>query len=528
MVDKVHTRVASTRDIAVVTASVLAVMTACFWGTGSDDVGTGFFPGHVWVVDHLAEMLTGDHPPTSYTERIGAPEGVDLRFIGWASLIVAAPLSLLMGAIWATWIVTGLNLVVSWLVTQALLRRLIPTGATLLPAALYVLSPFALGLLANGQLAKLSLWCLPWLLLEVDKGVRDPGSPWWLVRVLMAAVLMGFTSPSIALVMPLALLLWLLARRGTIVRMVLAAGASAAGLIPALWYHSVQSGAASGLSPASAIPGLRSPPQLSPVMTWSSFIGDAPRWDISTMGVNNVSLVGPLALVLVAAAIVWRLRKSWVGILLFAGGAVFAFGPDLHLSDLDLRMPAYGLEVAGYPLTKSGMYYRFVQVAFLGLAICGSALLQTRAWSLRAGVGAIMVGCLAFNAWSTRTLWPRKTVTHASDPLYATMREDPAPGGVLEFPLSHHDTTGEIRVLAQLRHRRPTSGTAQNVVRQGNPRLERLYRKAVGSRAAEALKAEGFAYVLLHLPSKNLRLREALTSSLGTGTEAPGLVYWKL
>ena len=61
-------------------------------GWTADGVGGGFHPGHVWAADQVSAMVQGRESWSGATSRVGFPETVQLRLIGWAPLLVAVPL----------------------------------------------------------------------------------------------------------------------------------------------------------------------------------------------------------------------------------------------------------------------------------------------------------------------------------------------------------------------------------------------------------------------------------------------------
>ena len=276
----------------------------------------------------------------------GAPDPVHLRLIGWAPLLVAAPLSMVMGAGAAMWVAILAGFVLTARVTAVLLERV--TGARPLIAAaasmVYAFSPFALGVIANGQLAKMQLWCLPLLLLTAERWREMPGLRRGL-EVLAAATLMGFTSPSIGLVAPVALGTWL-ALRSTWSRtgVALAVGTlaiTALGLAIPWAMHTVDISGTAGLVPAAPVPGLQHPPALSPVATLGSLFMATGPWDGSHAAINNIAGLGAPALLSAAAALLMAWRKMALAGALVVAGAVFALGPTIEAFGFKWLMPAY-------------------------------------------------------------------------------------------------------------------------------------------------------------------------------------------
>ena len=491
-------------------------------------IGGGFHPGHAWAVDQVAAMMTGAESWSGWTYRIGAPDPVHLRLIGWAPLLVAAPLSMVMGAGAAMWVAILAGFVLTARVTAVLLERV--TGARPLIAAaasmVYAFSPFALGVIANGQLAKMQLWCLPLLLLTAERWREMPGLRRGL-EVLAAATLMGFTSPSIGLVAPVALGTWL-ALRSTWSRtgVALAVGTlaiTALGLAIPWAMHTVDISGTAGLVPAAPVPGLQHPPALSPVATLGSLFMATGPWDGSHAAINNIAGLGAPALLSAAAALLMAWRKMALAGALVVAGAVFALGPTIEAFGFKWLMPAYLMEITRYPITESGMYYRFSQVATLGLALAVCRLGQALP---RHAVPAVLVIAginLAENMRETSRLWPRSLTAIPNAELMESMAQDPTQGAVLELPLAHLDTEGERRLLGQLIHRRPTTVLARNMVVRGQPRLERLERLSTD---AAGLRQAGFRYVLLHNPGRHRQALDQLEAALGPSQGSRQLGLW--
>ena len=105
--------------------SVGLLVAVCFLhrGWSLDAVGGGFHPGHVWAVDQVAGMMSGSESWSGWTTRIGFPDPVYLRLIGWAPLLVAAPLSWIIGAPGAMWVVIAGGFVLAGLCTAAVIHR---------------------------------------------------------------------------------------------------------------------------------------------------------------------------------------------------------------------------------------------------------------------------------------------------------------------------------------------------------------------------------------------------------------------
>ena len=497
-----------------------------------DGVGGGFHPGHVWAADHVSEMLVGDESWSGVTQRIGFPETVHLRLIAWVPLLLAAPFGWVLGVPASLWVMIVLGLFATGAVTMALIRRVVEldsiSAASL--ALVYTFCPFSIGVLANGQLAKMQLWCLPLLLWFADKLLRDDESRTAsAIGLFLSAVVMAFNAPSIGLVMPFALMVWVVLRtpsRQAWIWAVVALGVAALGMLPAWWMHTTSSSLTVGLLPAAPVPGLQSPAHLSPVATVSGLLGLNQHWDGTRSAINNVAVLGWPALVGGLLSVFAWSRSAVLGGSLLLVGVLFSLGPSVEYGGYVWRLPAEVLDRLGYPLQDSGMYYRFVQVASLGLAVsCATVVARWPTVSRRV---AIAFGVLVFvDAYRvTDSLWPRPIRSIQHQDVYTAMASDPTPGAVLELPLAHIDTEGERRLVGQLIHRRPTTVLARNMVVQGQPRLERLSAAVRSANAQRELQQMGVRYVLLHRSRSNRALLQSLTQTLGRPQQDGGLAVW--
>ena len=510
-------------------AVVLVVLGALHTGWATGTIGGGFHPGHVWAVDHVAAMMSGTEAWSGWTQRIGAPEPVHLRLIGWAPLLVAAPLSVVMDTGAAMWVAMAAGFALTARFTARLIGRVSGASPWTASAAgwVYTFSPFALGVLANGQLAKMQLWCLPWVLLTADKVLAGERPSRHMAILVIAATVTGFTAPSVGLVTPIALGVWVAIRspraRAGMLRACAVLAAVALGMAVPWLVHTIDIAGTAGLVPAAPVPGLNHPAALSPVATPASLAMATGPWDGIQSAINNVAGVGAVALAAgLLAALVAR-RAALTGIGLALAGTVFALGPSINAAGYKWVLPAQLMEWSGYPIVQSGMYYRFSQVACLGLALL-LARLARAAPRHAVWVAAIVAGVnLAENVRETATLWPRmlRPIPHAE--LMRVMANDPTPGAVVELPLAHLDTEGERRLLGQLIHGRNTTVLARNMVVIGQPRLERLARLV---RQPTAMREAGFRYVLLHEPNRNRQQFDQLTAVYGPSQGSRQLGMW--
>jgi len=503
----------------------------------STRIGGGFHPGHAWAMDRVASMLWGSAPWSGEQIPMGYPDIGHVRLIGWGGLLIGAVWVPLLGLIPAYHLTVVLTVLLSAWVSTLLIHRV--TGAGPLTAAgaslVYALGPMALGFLANGQLAKLHLWCLPLCLLLADLSIREDRRRWALPATGLAAALAGFSAPSIGLLLPFALGPWVLLR-ATGSRRWWWAGAvllvAAAGLVLPMLYHQLPGAGIAVLRPASPIPGLVHPVWLSPVARPAEILLGWAPWSAARDGINNVSYLGLPALV-GGLLLARRGTAQRLGLALLGLGILLALGPAIDGESVRWVLPAIVLEWARYPIVQSGMYYRFGQVAALGLALLIAGGLSGRrgpalAWTL----GALNI---AAGIWATQALWPRPLQAFPGAPLYAQMAADPIPGAVLDLPLETIDTDGSKAALAQALHGRPSTALVHNLTIQASPRLRQLDALVRGlSRSPsphQALAQAGFRYVVLrptrdrHRPDVQAR---RLSTVLGAPAEDGGVRVWTI
>ncbi len=543
--------------LVVLFLAALAAAAALHWPLpmelDSSRVHAHFHGSHVWCFDHIFAMLTGSEPFEHHTRRIGFPENVQLRFIAWVPALLSAPLRLVLGPLGAYNVVLLLSPAISALAAWLLIRRITAASPfTCAGAALaFALSPYVMGCLANGQIAKIQLWILPLHLWAMSVAIRGP-KPWkgWCALPLVT-IAAAFTSPSTTLFIPIAaalLLPWEIAaaskwRRASL----LAVGAlllTGLSLLPAKAYFS-------GLRSTEVItafsPG--TPPPHGDILDPSivaqpeeTFLTQARR-DPSASQSHHVTYLG-LPILLVVCVLSWRgFAGRGLGVTWLLGGTVLAMGPYLasqgalvQISGREIPLPALLLEWVQYPLASSGMYYRGIQIATLGIAllIAGSA---QRFGNMRAVLLAWILGSgLVFDGWRvTSTLLPRNISPVEGEALLEAMAEDPTPGAVLDLPLDVDPYTGGLYMVAAVVHRRPTTGLPRQSRVAHLPHLARLDRVLQAGLEAEPgdlssqLQSMGFRYVAWHRRlDSNKNMGEKLGRALGESTEADNLMVWRL
>ncbi len=521
--------------------TVLAVMVGLhadvLAGGLSSRIGGGFHPGHAWTMDRVAQMLWGSAPWSGEQVPMAYPDTGHVRLIGWGALMLGAIWVPLLGLLPAYHLTVVLTVGLSAWVSAVLIRR--TTSAPPLTAAgaslIYALGPMALGFLANGQLAKLHLWCLPLCLLLADLAVREDHHKWAIPGAALAAAVTGFSAPSIGLILPFALGTWVAVRAQGSRRWWWAAGvllAAAAGLALPMLYHQLPGHGTAVLRPAAPIPGLAHPAWLSPVAhPLELFLGQAP-WSAATDGINNISYLGLPAL-LGGVALARRATQRRLGLALVVVGIVLALGPSIDGDQVRWVLPGTVLEWTRYPIVQSGMYYRFAQIAALGLALLIAGGLRGR----RGSVVAWTLGLLniAAGVWATQALWPRPLPSFPGTALYAQMAADPLPGAVLDLPIETIDTDGSRAALAQALHGRASTALVHNVSIQSSPRLRKLDAMVQGLPSATApkrmLAEAGFRYVVLRTarnqPAPTAQAQR-LSRALGAPARDTGVWVWTI
>ncbi len=517
---------------------------------GDTRAATAFHDGHIWAFDHIARMVGGDRPLSTLTDAIGYPETVRAPAIAWAPALLAAPLNPLLGPVGAYNTILLLSPALAALAFLGLVRSTTRAGPALAAAAAfaYALSPYALGCLASGQMAKIQHWMIPLVLWMLVVGIR--GRAWIGLPLLAAAtVAAGFTSPSTAVLIPLLALPWAIGvalrapgRRPIVAGRALATLAIVAVcLLPAQrYYGNLRDGSHPSAFEPRAANWDRLPTPV-PVAQPEGLLlgrGGLARDDHQT---SHVTYLGwPLLL----AAIALSLRRfrgrglAWTAV---AVGAVAAMGPMLisgdafvELGDRRIGLPAYLLEVVGYPMAKTGTYYRAVVLASLGLslALAGGLAGRPRAWAIP--LALLLASAQVGDALRvTRSLWPRQALPVEGRALLEGMREDPAPGAVLDLPLECGTYEGGVAMLAGVGHGRATTALPRQS-KSYLPRIAQLLAVVDGALAAGPIEGKsqlaerGFRYVVWRPWLDDQRARDRLIEGLGPPDHDAEILVWSL
>lgn len=512
---------------------------------------TPFHDGHIWAFDHIAKMLFGDRPLSQLTDAIGYPDTVRAPAIAWLPALLAAPLNPLLGPVGAYNVVVLLSPALAVLAMAGMLRKLTRCNPWIAAAAglAFALCPYALGCMASGQTAKFQHWLVPLYLWVMTVGIRGPRWPLGLVLVGLVTLAAGFTSPSTAVLLPLLALPWALIvaltgkprRLPALLRALAVLGITAACLLPAQkYYGNLRDGSHPSAFEPRAANWDRLPTPVPVAQPEGVFLGRGglARDDHQTSHVTYLGLPLLLAAVLLS---VRRFRGRGLAWTAVGIGVVVAVGPYLISGDTfveaggqRLALPARLLEILGYPLARTGTYYRAVLLASVGLSLALAGGLSTRraGWMILAAwaVALLQVG----DAWRvTRTLWPRPAEQVEGRRALEQMRDDPVDGAVLDLPLESGTYEGGVAMLGAVIHGRPTTALPRQSKRY-LPRIDALVRELDGALAAgpslgaDRLGALGFRYVVFRpwLADETARLR--LIEGLGAPDRDGEILVWIL
>lgn len=492
-----------------------------------DHVLQGPFSGsQVWLFDHVYRMVSFERPMSPWTDGLGYPGPVRLPIMGWSVALAVAPLNALVGPWGAFNASLPLAIGAAAALATALIRRV--TGASPWTAAgaslVFALSPNVLGALANVQEEKLQHWVVPLVLLAFVEWLRRPIGVRPLLFFGAAVGVASFTAPDYTLHLPILLATWAglwglaeltragarprgVVTRDVVTRLAFAALVAAVAALPSVGYF-LPSGAADALVPAQpTLAGVGEIP--CPVAQPEHILFGGLGTDSPADGVHLVYLGIPA--ILVAGALVRRrFPGRGLGIAILVVCTVLALGPWLassgaHVTILGLKipLPALLLDAVGYPLRQSGMYYRLMADAALGLAllIAGglTAWRPQRAALFAWGAALLFVGDGVRSSWP---LWPRPLLDVADLRLDAQLAADAAPGAVMELPGFASDRRKpDGYLLSAVVHRRPTTrmtrpeGRASGYVRvMGVLRLALQERNPASARAR--LAAAGLRFIV--------------------------------
>ncbi len=545
---------------AVAAALCLFVLLLLVWplplGLSDHYLYGRFTASHVWFFDQVSQMLTGATPWSTSRDRVGFPGTYYIPIIGWSAALVAGVLTPLMGPFGAFSLVQILSPVAATLAAYALIRRVTEAPAWTASACslLFGLSPTVLGSLANSQIAKVQHWVLPLALLALLALLRGPRLWAPLCAWVLVIVAGSFSGPDYVLHLSVLLvpwILWELSRAGADVREGAGRGLLAmvsAGLAVApSWYYydaGLHPGVIPAVAPATPVAAGVSEipcPVADPLLVLFGGTGGG-----DPLTAVHVAYLGIPALVALALLGRRRGRGASLGWLTLLLGVCLALGPWLAssgryvtIAGLGMPLPAMLLELVHHPIARSGMYYRFMVSASLGLALVAAAGLSSFTGlssrlrlALAWGLVAVLVGD---SLWETRALWPRPIRPLTAWTLDRLMAEDPVPGAVLELPFGPWDVDVPEAVMASaVIHKRRTTGLPRSTM--GLQAEERLLswlnlaaQAASPCAARAALAARGVRYMVWRDPKPDAPPRLTwLEEAFGPGAVIDGERYWTL
>jgi hypothetical protein len=515
---------------------------------------SAFGDSHIWVFAQQSEALAAGSLSETSCEA-GYPFPRHMRSIAWVPGLLFLPLQAILGAIASTHLLQLLSLPLSGVLAGIWIRRVTGCSAWSSHAmgVAYALCPTHLAHLATGEISNTQAWIIPaWLLAMQGPGGGRLGT--WRVILFTALVSLAaaFTSPYLALALPLMAGAWLLPRiighpvsewiyrcrdrvAGTL--------GTALGLIPA-WLYYQQDRAGGGESifqPARRALLETGPlPHPAPIASPESLLWSSGGSAGSPFEPVHSTYLG---VVLLGFAIwsLFRTRGSArsAGLALLCGGALLAMGPALAmggevraLGTQPLPMPAYLLEALNYPTRIGGLYYRYAVLAVLGAALLSAAGLATLKHGARWSWALLFLQLLDATR-GTPSEWPR--VTEAIPGRAALLELAGDDGAVLELPLQGPTDAwfGQGALLRATLHQRPTTALPRGIwdPRGGVHGLWSEVMEAPDAITARAMLSDaGFRLVLLPtelLPHAGESL-ETLEAQLGSAQQEDGLLVWDL
>jgi hypothetical protein len=470
---------------------------------------------------------------------------VSARFIAWVPALVAFPINQLFGPIAAYNIAF---LLCAGLAVPAMAALARGRGATPLAAAtaglVYALAPPVIGALANGQTCKAQVWVIPAVLAAMDR-VAVKGSVGTWATLAIVTVAGAFSEPTYALLLGLALPVWALlsVRDAASGLRVAAAVAAVAGVfLVAARYYDVDS-ATSAFLPSVR---LQTSGAVNQASQQASVLGLVTGTvDVGPTGTSHVTYLGVPALVVVALGAARgtvvtgaSLARARLAVLaLVSVGIVVALGEWLvvdegfaRIGTHALAMPGRLLAEAGYPLARSGQYYRALLLAWTGVAL---ALALAPLGRLRAAVALLL---LVDGLRVTKPLWPFPVREVPGRATWAALAADPTPGAVLDLPLSVGNRNLGDAMLSAALHGRAVQAIPVFQPLRDHPvfraRLGWVADKLPGMSTDEArveLRAAGFAFVtwrpVIREGGPSLSDLQRL---FGPGTQDGDITRWKV
>ncbi len=523
----------------------LAVLVSLTWPLvlepGSTLPISSFGPSQAWSLRIVPDSLAAGELALR-TREAGWPWLRESRYLGWAPLLAGSLLRPVLSPLAIFNLLMFAAPPLGALACALWVRRLVPgvrPASLLLAATTYACSVHLLANVTNGELAKAWSFLVPLALLALEAATRS----WrWLPALAVAAVAVVFTEPYAFLCVGLAAPVLVVRRPtwGTVLRVAACAVLlGAAAWLGAQYYRHPDAPWTALFSP-SAAPGparecLGAPYASAPLLGLVR-----PAWmDVPSGTQHGLYLTWTvLGLALAGAIQSWRTDRGGTAraLALAATGLLFSLGPWLFLDPArPALMPLPGAVMeAVMPEHWGGMYYRFLHVGLLGLALL-VARLRLPAWS------AVAV-LLAFGGelrLSARQGWPVALEPPPPADLIGRMTTDPVPGAVVLLPSYLHGETLSTRAFhLALFHGRPITALPRPPTSPAEypPQGVWMDRCAEGGdcwlppSTRKDLEDAGIRYVVLRLdhPVPAVSLRALLEAHLGPSARSGQLAWWVL
>jgi hypothetical protein len=508
---------------------------------------TPFAGNMIWDLQTSSDALWNGESVLR-TRMAGWPYERNARFLGLSNHLVMWALKPL-GAV----VVGNLLLMFSPVATAVCMERLLkhwtPDGdpwARGLAALTFALSPHFICNLGNGEMAKAQFWLVPLFVWMAERTVKD----WrWLPVAAGVALLAAFTSPYNTMVAALAFGVAGLVLRDKPLRR----GAVVVVLIGAVGLSALHYSQPLGVEASDYLFGpsqRRSMVVMERIQTYPLGMATLKSlvWPDPTLPPGGTQHGVYLTWAVLAAA-GWSLRKAaqpsgannalrWVGVGMVVVGVGLALGPRLLITpewQTQIPTPLWLAEKLDLSVARSGQYYRFLQVALVGLAVLVSrARLHPGA---AVALGLVFCAEVSVNTGKGVPL-PIADLPHRE--ISEQMRLDPVPGAVLHLPAQPPGEVTRERVFRMaLLHRRPVWNLPRGprIPWEGPPcggALDKCLAHempcGIPNDFDERLERWGVRYVVVHTDHGwNMdKVAASLSEVLGEPQEAEGILLWTL
>ncbi|MFT5583526.1 MAG: hypothetical protein ACI9VR_001104 [Cognaticolwellia sp.] len=469
------------------------------------------------------------------TSELGAPFIRKGRFLGWVLLLLALPLKFI-GPVRFASLVTLASPALTVLAMLRLLRARAPDGSAAargLASFTFAFAPFYMANLANGELAKAQAWMLPLCLLLAWRLRTD-----WRMLPLLAGLLLltGLTSPYLLACVGLALAVdglfslkyW---------RRTLPVGVVLLVVLTLVSMAFDQDGKShEWLFSPTHRPELSTPTEL--VAPYAVAPLSSLFWPDASMTPSGLQHGVYLCWSVLLTALLGMWQRRGVALGWTLAGVLGALGPVLFLTPswyTGVALPMALIEPLGTGLSTSGMYYRLIQVALLGLAL-GIAHARLPSWSWVA-LGLVFAVEVTLAQGSSLPL-PTQSLPHTR--LAAHIAQDPLPGSVMDLPGWPRGETNRPHAMAfRLAHGKPVTALPRMPKHPAeyNLCLRLLDRCVDGQGGCQApawtldrLEERGVRFVVLHTEQGHdiQNLERTLRGRLGEPVRWPDALLWTL